>query len=226
MNSNMKRIKNIFVMVAVLASIVACDRDFDSDEIAVGVIRFPAIQVLGDPVVIVPAGSSYTDAGARASLGTDDITSTLETTNNINLNAPGIYTVNYSVSTVNELGQESSVTQVRTVVVPPTTPNTTVDLSGTYTRTTAAGVAPVNWTKVAPGLYLNDNVGAVIPPSVAILPVFVFHYANGTISVPAQPVPNGYNFLGANVTLTPAGYNIVIPNTAGFGTGNRILVKQ
>lgn len=213
-------------MIAVLASIVACDRDFDSDDIAVGVIRFPAIQLQGDRVVIVPAGSTYTDAGARALLGDEDITSTMETSNNINLAVPGIYTVDYAVTTVNELGQESSVTDQRTVIVPPTSPNTTVDLSGTYTRTTAAGVAPVNWTKVAPGLYLNDNVGGVIPPSIAVLPVYVFHYANGTITIPAQPVPNGYTFNGANITLTPAGYNLVIPNTVGFGTGTRVLVKQ
>lgn len=213
-------------MVTLLAGIVACDRDFDSDDIAVGVIRFPAIQLQGDRVVIVTAGSSYTDAGARALLGDEDITNTMETTNNLDLSVPGIYTVDYAVTTVNELGQESTVTDQRTVIVPPTSPNTAVDLSGSYTRTTAAGVAPATWTKVAPGLYLNDNVGGVIPPSVAVLPVYVFHYANGTISVPAQPVPNGYTFTGANVTLTPTGYTLTIPNTVGFGTGVRTFVKQ
>src|SRR5688572_14173263 len=129
---NMKRIKNILVMVAVLASIVACDRDFESDGIAVGTIRFPAIQVLGDEVVFVPQGSQYSDVGARATLGADDITTQIETESNVDLTTPGVYTVDYSVVTVNELDQETTVVEQRIVVVAPSNPNTSVDLSGTY----------------------------------------------------------------------------------------------
>ena len=167
-------------MVAVLATVMACDREFDSDNLAVGVIRFPAIQVQGDPVVIVNQGGTYSDAGATATLGTEDITSHLETETNLNLNAPGVYSINYSVTNVNELDQETTVTQARTVVVAPSNPNTTRDLSGVYNRVQATGVGVATWTKVAPGLYLNDNLGGVIAPSPAIISVYVFDYANGT----------------------------------------------
>jgi hypothetical protein len=226
MNSIMKKIKNIVVMLAILVTVVACEREFDSDNIAVGVIRFPAIQVQGDPVVIVNQGGTYADAGARATLGTEDISPRIETATNLNLNAPGVYSVNYSVTNVNELDQETTVTQLRVVVVAPASANTTRDLSGTYTRAQATGVGIVVWTKVAPGLYVNDNLGGVIAPSPAIIPVYVFDYANGTLSIPLQPVPNGYAPTKANITLTPAGYNLSIPATPGFGTQNRVFIKQ
>jgi hypothetical protein len=226
MNSTMKKIKNILVMIAVLATVTACDRDFESDNIAVGTIRFPAIQLTGDEVVIVNQGGTYSDAGATASLGPEDITSKLEMSTDLDLTSPGVYTVDYSVTNVNELEQETTVTEQRIIVVAPSNPNTAVDLSGTYHRAQATGVGVVTWTKVAPGLYINDNVGGVIAPSPAVIPVFVFHYADGTISIPEQPVPNGYGVLDANITLTATGYTLAIPDTPGFGTQNRIFVKQ
>jgi hypothetical protein len=226
MNSTMKKIKNILVMVAVLVTTLACDREFDSDDIAVGVIRFPAIQVLGDPVVIVNQGGTYSDVGASASLGTDDISSQIETSSNLNLNVPGVYSVNYSVTNVNELNQESTVTELRVVVVAPSNPNNSRDLSGIYHRVQPTGTGIATWTKVAPGLYVNDNLGGVIAPSQAIIPVYVFDLADGTTTIPLQPVTNGYVPTVANITITPAGYNLSIPATPGFGTQNRVFVKQ
>lgn len=211
------------MMVAVLATVMACDRDFESDDIAVGVIRFPAIQLTGEPVVFISQGGSYSDAGATATLGSDDITSRLETETDLDLTTPGVYTVDYSVTNINELDQETTVTQQRIIVVAPGTPNTAVDLSGTYARTTNA--APAVWTKVAPGVYRNDNVGGVLPPSIAVLPVYVFHYADGRIEIPAQPVPNGYGTLSATISLTATGYSLAIDNF-GFLTNTRTFVKQ
>ncbi|HEY0742948.1 MAG TPA: immunoglobulin-like domain-containing protein [Chryseosolibacter sp.] len=221
----MNRIKNILVMFAVLATVLACDRDFESDGVALGTIRFPAIQVQGDPVIIVNQGGTYTDAGAKALLGADDITSRIETSSDLDLNAAGVYTINYSVTNVNELDQETTVTEQRVVVVAPSNPNLSRDLSGTYTRTIATGVGTAVWTKIAPGLYINDNIGGVVPPNPLILSVYVFDFADGTLSVPEQPV-NGFGTLTANVTTTAAGYNVVIPNHPNFGTGNRVFIKQ
>lgn len=214
------------MMTAVLVTVMACDREFDSDNIAVGTIRFPAIQLTGDPVVVVNQGGTYSDAGATASLGSDDITTHLETASNLDLTKAGVYTVSYSVTNLNELQQESTVTQQRIIVVAPNNPNTTRDLTGVYNRAQATGVGVVTWTKLAPGLYVNDNVGGVIAPSPAIIPVYVFDYADGTTKIPAQPVPNGYVSLNANITITTAGYTLAIPNTAGFGAQNRFFVKQ
>lgn len=210
-------------MIAAIAVVTACDREFDSDDVALGVIRFPAIQLEGEPVVFVSQGGQYTDAGATATLGSDDITSRIETTSGVDLTAAGVYTVNYTVTNVNELNQETTVVRQRIVVVAPSNPNTAVDLSGTYVRT--ANAAPAVWTKVAEGVYRNDNVGGVVPPHVAVLPVYVFHYADGKIEIPEQPVPNGYGTLSAEITLTDTGYTIVVDN-GGFLANTRTFVKQ
>lgn len=222
----MKRIKNILVITAALLVVMGCDREFDSDDIAVGTIRFPAIQVQGDPVVVVNQGGTYTDAGARALLGADDISNTIETTTDLDLTAAGVYTINYSVTNINELDQESTVTEQRVIVVAPANPNTSRNLAGTYHRPQATGIGVAVWTQIAPGLYINDNVGGVVAPHPAVIPVYVFDFADGTTTIPQQPVPNGYVSLAANITITPTGYNLAIPATPGFGTINRVFTKQ
>jgi hypothetical protein len=219
----MKRIQSIFFTIALLVIAMACDDEPESKGVAVGVIRYPAIEIQGDELTMIAAGGTYEDAGARAFLGTDDITGELETSSNLDPTTPGVYTVNYTVSTVNELDQESTATAQRLIIVAPSNPNTAVDLSGTYARNTNA--APAVWTKVTDGVYLNDNIGGVLPPSIAVLPVYVFHFDDNSITIPTQPVPNGYGLLSAEITLEPNGYSVVIDNV-GFLTNTRTFIKQ
>jgi hypothetical protein len=73
------------------------------------------------------------------------------------------------------------------------------------------------------GVYVNDNIGGIPPPSASVVPVFVLHYANGTTTVPTQPTPAGS--LSAVLTLTPAGYTVVITNP-NFLTNTRTFIKQ
>jgi hypothetical protein len=217
----MKKIGNILFLIAVLGVVISCDRELESEGIATGVIRFPSIEMQGDAVQIISAGSTYTDAGAKAFLGAEDISSQLDIDNNVNAAVGGVYTVDYTVTTVNELDQESTVIAQRIVVVAPANPNTAVDLSGTYARSTNG--APAVWTKVADGVYTNDNIGGVLPPSPAVIPVYVLHYSNGTITVPVQPSSNGP--ISAAITLLPNGYTVVV-NNPGFLTNTRTFIKQ
>ena len=62
----------------------------------------PVITLLGDNPVSIKVGSTYTDAGATASDNYDgDLTSSITTVNNVNLNTVGTYTVTYNVSDAN-----------------------------------------------------------------------------------------------------------------------------
>ena len=62
----------------------------------------PVITLLGDNPVSIEVGATYTDAGATASDNYDgDITSSIATVNNVNLNTVGTYTVTYNVSDAN-----------------------------------------------------------------------------------------------------------------------------
>src|SRR6187401_2706968 len=110
----MKKIRNIILLIGLLGVVLSCDRDLASEGITTGVIRFPSIEMQGDPIIVLHPGATYTDAGAKAFLGTDDITNQMEVDNHVNTAVGGIYTVDYTVSTVNELDQESSVIVQRT----------------------------------------------------------------------------------------------------------------
>lgn len=218
----MKNIIQILLIILVAFIGFSCEQELDSEGIAKGVIRYPSILMEGDDPIIIQEGQEFVDPGAKAFLGTDEITEQIETSSNVDINNFGVYNVTYTVSTVNELDQESVVTSLRTVIVAPSNPNTDVDLSGGYTRTNGA---PVVWTKLEDGVYLNDNIGGVVPPSIAVLPVYVFHLDDNSVHVPLQPVPNGYGTLSAVITLTDVGYTAVVTNPY-FGTGTRTFIKD
>src|SRR5688572_22674395 len=113
----MKYLKNIFFAVALIFILISCERELESEGITTGVIRYPAILIEGEDPLVIMAGSEYEDAGATATLGTDDITSQMTTNNQVDTSTPGVYTVDYEVSATNELDQESTVNASRIVSV-------------------------------------------------------------------------------------------------------------
>ena len=98
----------------------------------------PTIALIGSNPVTVEAGSTYTDAGATATDSYDgDLTSSITTTSDVDVNTVGTYTVTYTVSD----SSANSATASRTVnVVDTTAPVITitganpvdVDLGATY----------------------------------------------------------------------------------------------
>ena len=98
----------------------------------------PTIALIGSNPVTVEAGSTYTDAGATATDAYDgDLTSSITTTSDVDVNTVGTYTVTYTVSD----SSANSATASRTVnVVDTTAPVITiiganpvdVDLGATY----------------------------------------------------------------------------------------------
>ena len=57
---------------------------------------YPVITVLGDNPAVVVIGSNYADAGCKADLGGEDVTSSVITKNGVDANAFGTYYVNYT----------------------------------------------------------------------------------------------------------------------------------
>jgi hypothetical protein len=142
------------LMVAGLAFVTACDRELDSEGIAEGIIRYPSIEILGDSPFVLEAGTTFEDPGAKAFLGADDISPELEINSGVDSETPGVYTVQYSVSTINELDQTSSVTSSRFVSV--TDGDVcALDLSGEFARNTN-GIT-TNVEEVACGVFASDN---------------------------------------------------------------------
>lgn len=125
---------------------------------------YPVLTMQGDDFVQVPIGTTYSDAGCKATLHGEDFSSKIITTgiNTIDVNKAGLYYITYTA--VNPDGY--SVSARRTVAV--CDPSITTDISGTYT--TQAGThrvydskitnypgCSVKITKAAPGIfYVSD----------------------------------------------------------------------
>lgn len=188
----MKKILILF-MCALIAT--SCEKELESEGIAAGTIAFPSIIVLGPSEVTIIAGEGFEDPGAQAFLGTDEISEQMDIASNVDPNTPGVYSVVYSVSTVNELGDESTVVMQRNVAVVDNSAFD-IDLSGTWlgqgfssaptpkTITSLGGV----WYSCPDVLGSGNNIVAKFA-----------YVGNGQIVVPDQP--GGFG----NVNTTAAG---------------------
>ncbi|GHU08160.1 hypothetical protein FACS189431_3910 [Alphaproteobacteria bacterium] len=106
----------------------------------------PTITATGANPMTISQGSTFTDPGATASDAIDgDISGSITSTNNLNINTPGTYTVTYSVT--NSFGLTATAT--RTIMV--------VANTGTNFTCTNA-VQP--WTAPATGQYKLETWGA------------------------------------------------------------------
>ena len=202
----MKRIKNILWMIAAFGVVIACERDLESEGITVGLIRYPALQINGDQLIVLRAGvDEFVEEGAVATLGVDDISGQIEMSGEVDDATPGIYEVNYSVTIENELGEESTRSATRTVIVQ-TDDVKSVDLSGVYVGTGLSfSGEPVTVTKTSDGWYHIDDV---LSSTFGISADFV-HISGDLIAIPLQP--GGFGNLrttvpGTYATLTPAGF--------------------
>ena len=89
----------------------------------------PVISLSGDSSVTVEAATSYTDDGASATDNIDgDVSASITTVNNVDINTPGTYSVTYNVS---DSAGNAATEVVRTVNVVDTTAPV-ITLSGGY----------------------------------------------------------------------------------------------
>lgn len=152
----MKIISRTLFLAALTALAVSCEDD-KTEGIAEGVIRYPSIVLEGEDPLVMEAGGTFSDPGAKAFLGTDDITSELTSESTVDAEVPGVYQVTYTVTTINELDQESTVTVNRIVSVTDGDVSA-VDLSGTYLRDGNPANPIVTVIKIKNGVFQSDNL--------------------------------------------------------------------
>ncbi len=143
--------------------LTSCSDDYDTTDSRL--TYYVNLEMQGDAFVQVPIGTTYTDAGCKATMNGQDATSRITTSGieDIDVNTAGLYTVTYSA--VNDDGFPASVS--RTVAV--CDPSITTDLSGTWVTQSGtqriyggATVTPYadftcKITKAAPGIfYVSD----------------------------------------------------------------------
>jgi hypothetical protein len=201
-----------------LLPFISCESDLDSEGVTKGVIRYPSIEVLGETPFVLEAGSTFDDPGAKAFLGEDEITDQLEMASSVDAATPGVYTVTYSVATINELDQTSEVQVSRFVSV--TDGNVCAeDMTGTYERNTTGIETTV--TEVACGVFASDNFFTTATFTFTGL---IFHVGNGELVIPEQNSPYGrYEGTGQ---ITEDGFQFECQLLDQAGSVARIFIKQ
>lgn len=217
----MKNIVKTFLFAGLLL-LAACEND-ESENIAKGVIRYPSIVLEGEDPLVIEAGGTFTDPGAKAFLGTDDITTELESESNVDANTPGVYQVTYTVSTTNELGQESTVVLNRTVSVTDGDVSG-VDISGTYRRDNNPANALVTVTKIKNGVFQSDNLRGSATNQVVGR---IYAIGNNNIVVPITNSVFGRLQGVGTITGSNFGYTLTFLDPPNTGATNvRNFVKQ
>jgi Domain of unknown function (DUF5011) len=222
----MKKYSIIIFMGLALMLSQSCTKKDPAEVSKLVNVTYPGIDLKGNAIVFVQKGGTYTDAGATL---TDDISgakSDVSTTTVVNTSKEGWTEVNYSAANAN--GFLTSVSRYVLVLNYSPSPDLsgTVDLSGTYKRTSNGILC--NVTKLANGLYASDNIAG----SSAVFPGYIIATNDSTIDVPTQGYtlktgPDEIDFANEKLyqTSNPYAFSFVVLNGA-FGTSTRKFVKQ
>lgn len=208
-------IKTNILLLASLAVISSCKKETTAGISKEVKVSYPEVTLKGDPIVILPVGGTFTDAGATVK---DDISGQVSdltpTSNTVNVQEPGLYQVNYVASNAN--GFESSAARLVAV----TSVTGTTDRSGTYLRSATGINAYVE--QLAEGVYKITNPGGAGIGQNTV--VYVVETEKGVYSCPPQPTDVGtMEVTEINFTDTGATWRVL---NVEYGTGLRTFQKQ
>jgi Domain of unknown function (DUF5011) len=203
--------KIILFSLLVIAAFCSCNKDtVQNSATQVGISKVTHYVVLkldGPGIMSVVLGEAFTDPGVEAT--ENGVKADYSTAGTVDVNAEGIYVLNYS--SVNKDGFSSSVS--RTVVVIATHEDPGVDISGSYAYV-GSSTYTSTITKVAEGVYTTDNVwsGATIIPSILVC------LDGNNITMPAQSTAFGE--LDGTGTLDVTGKLDYVVNIPSQGINN------
>jgi hypothetical protein len=195
----------LWILFLLVTALFACNKDTftnTADQVGISKVTYYVVLTLkGAPIESVVEGDTYTDPGVDAKANGETVEYT--TTGSVDVNTPGLYTLNYS--SVNKDGFASSVSRTVVVITAHETPGT--DISGSYDYV-GSSTYTSTITKVAEGVYTTDNFwsgGTIIPGTFVCL--------NGTnIIFPDQATAYG-ELTASSGTLSSTGklvYDITI----------------
>ncbi|MDD2292608.1 MAG: DUF5012 domain-containing protein [Bacteroidales bacterium] len=92
----MKKIIYTVMMIVAVVSLASCAKKESLG--LTHITYYPSLEVLGDASITVQKGLPYVDAGCKATLQGEDVTSQVTTTSNVNTAVSGVYSVSYSIA--------------------------------------------------------------------------------------------------------------------------------
>lgn len=140
----MKNKKKICFLLLSLATIFSCSYE---PEIGSKVTIYPILTINGDQTIVITKGTAYTDLGAVAIAGTENLPVTESGT--VDVNTIGFYKITYKAFNTDGF----SVSKTRTVIVLSASPSS-IDLSGNWFRN---GTNENVITRISDRVYRCDN---------------------------------------------------------------------
>ena len=209
----------VFLVFGMMYSCELVESPNDTENVSEGFITFPALTLEGSSFILLDVGGDYSDPGYKASLGTDDITDQVVVSGDVDPNTPGLYPVNYSVETTNELGNDQTVVVTRSILVQDPAVEA-VDLSGSY-QGSGFGSDIATVVKTGLGQYTCDKLLA----SGNNIAVTFYHAGGNTLAIVDQQGPFGNmntTTPGTSASLTSDGFEwtVFIGCCGNFGPIN------
>ena len=180
------------------------------------VTTYPTITLEGDEIMVLGVGTGYSEPGAIAKVGEDEVE--IVTEGAVNPDAPGVYPISYTA--VNIDGFSRTATR-QVVVYDPATD--AVDLSGSYVRA-ATGVT-VTVTKIGPSTYHINDAGGL---GEIFLDVIFVHTQGDELVVPEQVAPSSgitVSSIPGTGTITADGFQWQLNASSTYGTALRVFTK-
>lgn len=144
--------KNIFKGILCIAVLFVSSCDTETTGDVNGITNFAILKVIGEPLIVLTQGDTYTDAGAEVTLAGEPFPYATQGT--ANTNVPGVYKIVYLAT--NDLGYSASAT--RTVVVLSSAPSI-YNLEGSWTRNNGS---PAEVVRISDREYTHNNAGGVV----------------------------------------------------------------
>lgn len=192
----------------------ACESD-DTAHVSF-VTTYPVITLEGDEILISPLGTPYTEPGATATVGEEEVEVDID--GDVDANEPGVYPISYSAT--NSDGY-SRLTSRQVVIYDPATD--AVDLSGEYVRA-ATGVT-VTVTKIGPSTYHINDAGGF---GDTFLDVVFVHTQGDELVIPLQVAPASgitVQTIPGTGVITDEGFQWQLNASSFYGTALRDFTK-
>ncbi|MFO7258706.1 MAG: DUF5011 domain-containing protein [Bacteroidota bacterium] len=192
----------------------ACESD-DTAHVSI-VTTYPVIVLNGDEFVIAPVGTPYTEPGAVALVGEDELPVDID--GGVVVDEPGVSTIIYSATNPEGFVRSN---ERDVVIYDPATD--VVDLSGTYVRD-ATGVT-VTVTKIGESTYRINDAGGL---GESFLDVVFVHVSEDELVVPYQVAPSSgiaVRSIPGTGVITESGFQWRLEASAVYGTAIRDFRK-
>lgn len=225
--------KNIIVLSLMFAGLMSCMDDTHTVGDGLGeksdVVYFPVVKLKGEQIMIVNAGSPFTDPGVETTVAGKPVTHVI--TGAVDTNKPALYRLKYTAE--NSLGYSAS--KVRLVIVKNASP-VAPDYSGQWTRN-AGAKGTSTWIQLTSFSYAVSDPGGAGKGDNGDYTNFWVE-ATVTNGVPAIKSQKASQQIGATLvdvnTKSETAFSGTTPGstyswaliTTGFGAGDRTFVKQ